>query len=313
MLAPAAPGTSGTAKDNADTDDLDTDDLDSDEYDSEEQDEKEDRKKRQLRHKQTKLSFREAVKTSIVIEVRSEIGVDLITEDYKYVDQHVTKILETAWMNKKDVGIGGAGMNNGHIWFKVTNTTTKELFEKQIPKIAAYTRVLERDDEGNPTQTLKYQFRVGEREDAHKIYTCYLSEDMWAPRNVLERRIRMLNSHINVPVTEDGVSRLAVVKVISGGQDKVAEIGDRKGFIAKIEIEARLIPIIVYQCEKGMEGRLKFSAMTSCELQGNGIEAMVKAKLDADEQKAKERRERRERIKAKRLRRKQAARAQNAA
>ena len=121
----------------------------------------------------------------------------------------------------------------------------------------------------------------------------------------------MFNTHTNIPVTEDGVTRLTVLKIISGGQDKTAELAGRKGFIVKLEIEERLIPIIVNGCEKGTEGRLKFTAMTSNELQGNGIEALVKAKLDADEQKEKERRERRERIKAKRLRRKQAARAQN--
>ena len=120
--------------------------------------------------------------------------------------------------------------------------------------------------------------------------------------------MKMLNTHTNVPVTEDGITRLAVLKIISGGQDKVSELGGRKGFIIKLEIEERLIPIIVNGNEKGTEGTLKFSAMTSSELQGNGIEALVKAKLDADEQKEKERRER---IKAKRLRRKQAARAQN--
>ena len=108
-------------------------------------------------------------------------------------------------------------MNKGNIWFKVTNTTTKELFEKQIPKIAAHIRILERDDQGNPTQELKYNYCVGEREDAHKIFTCYLHKDAWAPRNVLERRMKMLNTHTNVPVTEDGITRLAVLKIISRG------------------------------------------------------------------------------------------------
>ena len=80
---------------------MDTDDLDRDEYDTEEQDEKKERKERQERHKSTKIKYREAVMSGVVVEVRSEIGVELNTEDFKYVDQEVTRILETAWLNQE--------------------------------------------------------------------------------------------------------------------------------------------------------------------------------------------------------------------
>ena len=288
-----------------------SDDLDSDELDSEEQDAIQDRKARQQRHKTTKLKYKEAVKSGNVVTIRSDNGINLDTHDYKMIDGILTDIIEAAWLNNQEVGLNGTGMNQGTIWIKVSNTATQKLIEDKIPKVTPPAREVGTDEEGKPKMEVLYKYIVGEREDTHKIYTCYLDSSIWNQKPILERRLRMFNPHINVPVIEDGMQRLAIVSIISGGQDRKAEVGDRNGFIVKLEIEERLIPLIVNAQEKGMEGRLRFSAMTSSELQGNGIENLVKKKLDADEEREKERKARRERIRAKRLRRKEAARAQN--
>ena len=269
---------------NADTDD---DSIDSDEVDSEYERELENRRERQGLQKRLKKGYAQACKESITLKVRnSQKGVILATKDYETLEAGVTEILDKAFDDKKDVGITGYGMDDGCVWYSVKNKLTQELLEAEIPKIK--------------TPTDGYTYLVGEDENKPKLYSCFVKDYLWAERSVLEGRIKRYTPDIDFNVTEDdGTVRPTHVKIKVGGVDKVNEIKGQ-GFVVKLELEARLIKILVEQAERGMEGRIRFGAASSSELQGHGIENLAKKRQEEIEEEERKRKERRERIRQKR-------------
>ena len=252
--------------------------------------ERADRKERQERHKKIKKTYSQACKDGQTTVIRSSNQTDLATKDFQIVSLAVTKFLESHFFKGESVGVGNCGMYKGFIWFEVKNKETLKLFEQYIPII-------------QPPQGAAYKYLLGPRDDMHKVFTCFVDEFFWDQRDVLERRLRMFTPGIMHKITDKGQERWAHVKIISGGQDKVREVGQKGGFIIRLELEECLIDVLVNKAEKGMEGRVRFIAGSSVELQGNGIEKLVKEKLDKDEEEERQRKERRERIREKKRKR----------
>ena len=275
---------------NTDDDDISSDDELSDDSDLER--ERLDRRERQDRHKKLKKKYSDAIKEGATVVIRSSDKSDLVTEDFQIINLGVTKFLEENLMKGINVGVGRGGMYQGFVWYPVTNQTTMDLFEKYIPTLAP-----------PPGKTHKYL--LGPRDDLHKVYTCYIDQFYWEQKDVLERRLRLFTPNINLKVKDDsGLERLAHLKIISGGVDKQREIGPGKnGFIVRLELEECLARVLVEQAEKGLEGRVLFTAGSSVELQGNGIELKVKEKQDKDAEEARLRKERREKIREKKRKR----------
>ena len=247
-------------------------------------------KERQERHKKIKKTYTQACKDGLTIVIRSSNQTDLATIDFQTVCLGVTKFLESHFFSGESVGVGNCGMYKGFIWYEVKNKETQKLFEQYIPILP-------------PPPGAVYKYLIGPRDDMHKVFTCFVDQFFWDQRSILERRIRLFTPGIMTKVTENGQDRWAHVKIISGGQDKQREVGQKGGFIVRLELEECLIDVLVNKAEKGMEGRVRFIAGSSVELQGNGIERMVKEKLDKDEEEERQRKERRERIREKKRKR----------
>ena len=264
-------------------------DIGSDEVDSEYEKEIEERKERQNLQKRVKPKYGQVCKEGIIICVRHpKKNTELDNKDFAALETGITKFLDAADRAGKDVGINnGGGMISGMSWYPVRNQQTKELFEREIPKIS-------------PPEGRSYTYVVGEDEDRPKLYSCYVRENLWEPRDILEERLRRYTPLVNFTVTEDdGTVRPAYVKIKVGGVDKKNEVRN-DGFIVKLELENRIVDKLIDGAEPGMEGRVKFGAVSSTELQGNGVEARAKAKQEAILQEAQKRKERREKIREKR-------------
>ena len=209
-------------------------------------------------------------------------------EDFKTLETGITNILDAAFDAGKDVGMdNGGGMIEGMVWYPVINNLTREIFEKEIPKIS-------------PPAGRTYKYVVGEDADKPKLYSCYVKDNLWEQRTKLEQRIRRYTKNVDFQVTEDdGTVRPTHIRIKVGGVDKQNEIRG-EGFIVKIEIENRVIEKLINEAEPGMEGRIKFGAVSSAELQGHGIEERAKAKQEEILAEAQRRKERREKIREKR-------------
>ena len=265
-------------------------DLGTDDEDSDIEQERMNRKERQDRHKRIKKKYTQAVKEGATVIIRSSDRSDLQTRDFQIINLGVTKFLEERMMRGEQVGVGNCGMYQGMIWYEVKNQETIKLFEKYTPDFA-------------PPEGKSHKYVLGPRDDMHKVFTCFIDQYYWDQRDVLLRRLKLFTPDINHKVTnDDGSERLAHVKIISGGQDKQAEIRNG-GFIVRLELEECLIDVLVNKSDRGMEGRVRFTAGSSVELQGNAIEKLVKERQDRDEQEDKLKRERRERIREKKRRR----------
>ena len=116
--------------------------------------------------------------------------------------------------------------------------------------------------------------------------------------------MKLFTPNINLKVkNDDGSERMAHARIISGGVDKQREINQGGGFIVRVEMEEALVKVLVNDAEKGLEGRVLFTAGSSVELQGNGIEQLVKQKQDKDEEEIRLKKERRDRIREKKRKR----------
>ena len=73
-----------------------------------------------------------------------------------------------------------------------------------------------------------------------------------------------------------------------------------EGFIVKVELDPCVVTELIEESERGMEGRVRFGAVSSTELQGHGVEARIKARQEAIELEIQKRKERREKIREKR-------------
>ena len=73
-----------------------------------------------------------------------------------------------------------------------------------------------------------------------------------------------------------------------------------EGFIVKVELDPCVVTKLIEESERGMEGRVRFGAVSSTELQGHGVEARIKARQEAIELEIQKRKERREKIREKR-------------
>ena len=67
-----------------------------------------------------------------------------------------------------------------------------------------------------------------------------------------------------------------------------------------MELDTSVVTKLIEESERGMEGRVKFGAVSSTELQGHGVEARIKARQEAIEEEIRKKKERREKIREKR-------------
>ena len=278
---------SSSAPKNTDDDD-DSSSVASDEVDSEWEKEISDRKERHNNQKKLKKTYAQASKDGITVCVKHSVKGEIISnDDFGQLEAGITRILDKAYREKKDVGITGGGIINGRAWYPVKNLATKELLEREIPDIS-------------PPEGKTHRYIIGDQDDTPKLYSCYVKRTLWEQRDVLEERLVRYTDILKLPVIEeDGTERQAHVKIKVSGVDKQAEVqGD--GFVVKVELDPSVVTKLIEESERGMEGRVKFGAVSSTELQGHGVEARIKAKQEAIELEIKKKKERREKIREKR-------------
>ena len=100
--------------------------------------------------------------------------------------------------------------------------------------------------------------------------------------------IRNSNKEIrNHVVTEaDGTKRPPIIKVIGGGEDKDKETFQTKNneslFVVTVELEECLMKPIIHEAEYGQEGYINYGPAVKVQLQGGGVEKLVREKKAAD-------------------------------
>ena len=248
------------------------------------QDERKERIHRQNLKKITKKSYAEIAKNPFHIDIRAEPltanDAKLDQIDYDQIAIGVTQLMfqEIAKGTDWNVGETGILLDEGTVYIEARNKETFDALNKAIKKFPV------------PDACVGvYKYTTGQVEKKTRVVKFFVKINFWCKKDLIELMIRNSNKEIrNYVVTEpDGTMRPPIIKVIGGGEDKEKETIKTQGtaddlFVCTLEMEECIIKLIVDQAEYGQEGYINYGSMIKVQLQGGGIEKLVREKKLAD-------------------------------
>ena len=259
------------------------------------QTERKERIHRQNIKKLTKKTYNELSKNPFHIDVRAdslnENDYKLDQIDYDQVAIGLTQLMfaEISKGTNWDVGETGILLDEGIIYIEARNKETYDALVKGVRKFPV-----------PEVCKANYKYTTGLAPKKTRTVKFFAKTNFWCKRDLIELMIRNSNNSIrNFVVTEkDGSTRPPKIRVIGGGEDKDKEtIVTKKGedlFVVTVELEECLMQPIVYDAPYGQEGYINYGPAIKVQLQGGGMEKLVREKKLADAKASGKQRKKRE-------------------
>ena len=234
--------------------------------------------------KLTRKTYSEIAKGGMMVEIRAEpkkpengpIKLDQL--DYDQIAMGMVHLMMAEVLKGTDWNCDEAGMlpDEGKIYVEAKNKQTYKAIVAGVPNFVV------------PVGA-EYTYGVGGQKKEFRIMKFWLKDVFWAPRAGLELIIKNSNHDLKNYTVEmaDGVRRYPKCQIIGGGENFEKEKVLNKeetgyNFIVTIEMEECLMDVLVHNRPFGQEGFINFGAMLKIQLQGGGIENLIRNKRNKE-------------------------------